>query len=319
MTSTNTAWAESLGMSVPLVNAPMGGVAGGRLAAAVSEAGGLGMIGMGSAGTVPALERELAELGDVQRFGIGMIDWVVARDRALLDRALAAGPTLVSVSFGDTWDWVDDVHAAGALAATQVASSDEARRAVEGGVDVIVARGSEGGGHGNPLAPRESVVTDVLTAVEVPVLAAGGIATHQDARAALAAGVAGWWVGTAFTACHEALTPPNAKSALIAARSTDTVTTRVFDQALGLPWPERFPARVLTNSFTRRWSRPRDDGPALTDESVRAVVETAMVEDDPMVAPVDAGEGVGFLRSRESAATVVARLTGELPPRMRWR
>lgn len=150
----STAWSRQLGLGIPIVNAPMGGVAGGRLAAAVTAAGGLGTIGMGSSGTVGALHSELALLGDVRPFGVGVVDWVVRRDPALLDAALAARPALLSVSFGHDLSWVRRAHDAGILAAVQVADSEEARRAEIAGVDVIVARGAEGGATATRRSPR---------------------------------------------------------------------------------------------------------------------------------------------------------------------
>ena len=116
----------------------MGGVAGGRLAAAVSAAGGLGMIGVGSAGSTKFLESEagiprVAGVG----FGIGLIDWAVKRDPAMLEAAIAARPVLVSVSFGDDWSWADPVHAAGIITVTQVSNADQARRATEAGMEVL--------------------------------------------------------------------------------------------------------------------------------------------------------------------------------------
>ena len=119
-----TAWTAGLGLAAPVLNAPMGGIAGGALAAAVSRAGGLGMIGVGSAGSTALLEREAARTRDEGlRFGIGLLDWALARDPGLLDSALATGPVLVSVSFGDDWRWADRVRAAGVIAVTQVATA----------------------------------------------------------------------------------------------------------------------------------------------------------------------------------------------------
>ncbi|MDF2584538.1 MAG: 2-nitropropane dioxygenase, partial [Mycobacterium sp.] len=103
-----------MGLKIPVLNAPMGGAAGGRLAAAVSRAGGLGMIGMGSAATPDALRRELTELVDLDGpFGIGLVHWVMSEQPDLLEVALSARPALLSVSFGDEWTWVQEAHDAG--------------------------------------------------------------------------------------------------------------------------------------------------------------------------------------------------------------
>ncbi|MGC2655413.1 MAG: nitronate monooxygenase, partial [Mycobacterium sp.] len=180
----STPWSRHIGLQVPIVNAPMGGVAGGRLAAAVSAAGGLGMVGMGSAGSVASLTTEMRHVAET--FGIGLVDWVMRKEPELLDAALAARPVLLSVSFGADWSWVDQAHDAGIVTATQVYSGAEARRAQDAGVDVLVARGAEGGGHGEVRVATLPLLDAVLDAVSVPVLAAGGIASPRTLAAVLA-------------------------------------------------------------------------------------------------------------------------------------
>ncbi|RAU95815.1 nitronate monooxygenase, partial [Mycolicibacter senuensis] len=138
-----TPWSLGAGLRVPIVNAPMGGVAGGRLAAAVTAAGGLGMIGMGSTATAASLATEVARVGPA-RFGIGLVDWVIRDQPDLFDAALAARPALLSVSFGTDLSWVERAHAVGIRTATQVYDAEEARRAQDAGLDVVVARGAEG-------------------------------------------------------------------------------------------------------------------------------------------------------------------------------
>ncbi|MCV7380217.1 2-nitropropane dioxygenase [Mycobacterium alsense] len=298
----STPWSRSLGLRAPVVNAPMGGVAGGWLAAAVTEAGGLGMVGMGSDGTREALRSQLQYVRG--KFGIGLVDWVMRSQPGLLEDALAAGPTLLSVSFGTDWSWVDQAHDAGIVAVTQVYDGMGARRAVDAGVDVVVARGSEGGGHGEVRLGTLPLLDAVLDAVSVPVLAGGGIASPRSLAAVLAAGASGAWVGTRLAACPEALTGEASRRALIDARATDTAVTRVFDVAKGLPWPARFPARVLANDFVARWAGHEDAlGPAARDE-----LAAAIAGDDRRVAPVDAGEGVGMIRDDASVADVIAEM-----------
>lgn len=267
-----TTWSRSIGIDVPIVNAPMGGAAGGRLAAAVSAAGGLGMVGMGSSATAEQLTAELALL-DGQRFGIGLVHWV-AQDRPdLFEVAVAARPALLSVSFGDDWAWVRRAHDAGLTVTTQVATVDAARRAVDAGVDVVVARGAEGGGHGEPTVGTLPLLAEVLDAVDVPVLAAGGISSPRAVSAVLAAGAAAAWVGTAFAACAEALTPSAARDALLAARSESTELTTEYDVAAGYRWPASIPERVLRGS------------------------------------PINAGQGVGLVTGSVGAADIVQSLS----------
>ena len=113
MADLSTPWSRAMGLDAPILNAPMGGVAGGRLSAAVSEAGGLGMIGVGSAGSVELLEREAALPQSAGLpFGIGLLDWALALEPQLLDAAIGASPALISVSFGDTWRWAERVRKA---------------------------------------------------------------------------------------------------------------------------------------------------------------------------------------------------------------
>ncbi|WP_280436151.1 NAD(P)H-dependent flavin oxidoreductase [Nocardia carnea] len=303
----STPWSREMGLRAPIVSAPMGGVAGGRLAAAVTAAGGLGMIGMGSAGSVARLTDELELLGAVTGpFGIGLVDWVRDREPELLAAALAARPTVVSIGFTDDFTWVERLHRHGVLAVTQVYDAEQARRAAGAGVDVLVARGAEGGGHGAPLLGTLPLLDAVLGAVDVPVLAAGGISSGRTLAAVLAAGAAGAWLGTRLSACTEALTPDRARAALLRAAATDTVTTRVFDIAQQLPWPARFPSRVLRNDFTGRWEHNEaglDESPAARDE-----LAAALAADDPAVAPVDAGQGVWVLTESAPVGEVIDEL-----------
>ncbi|WP_090608760.1 NAD(P)H-dependent flavin oxidoreductase [Mycobacterium lentiflavum] len=294
-----TPWSSELGLRVPIVNAPMGGVAGGRLAAAVSAAGGLGMVGMGSVANRELLAAQLQHVNGI--FGIGLVDWVMRTEAGLLDDALAARPVLLSVSFGTDWSWVDKAHAAGIRTVTQVYDALGARQAVDADVDILVARGAEGGGHGDTKLGTLPLLDDVLDAVSVPVLAGGGIASARSLAAVLAAGASGAWVGTRLAACPEALTGDGSRQALIAARSTDTAVTRAFDVAKGLPWPARFPSRVLRNEFVARYTGKEDTLDAPACDELAAAIDA----DDRRIAPVDAGQGVGMIRDDASVAEVI--------------
>nr|BBX77533.1 2-nitropropane dioxygenase [Mycobacterium florentinum] len=287
---------------MPIVNAPMGGVAGGRLAAAVSAAGGLGMVGMGSVANRELLRTQLQHVDG--RFGIGLVDWVMRTEAGLLDDALAARPVLLSISFGTDWSWVAHAHNAGITTVTQVYDALGARQAVDAGIDILVARGSEGGGHGDTKLGTLPLLDDVLDAVSVPVLAGGGIASARSLAAVLAAGASGAWVGTRLAACPEALTGDGSRQALIAARSTDTAVTRAFDVAKGLPWPARFPSRVLSNEFVARWTGKEDTLDAPACDELAAAIDA----DDRRIAPVDAGQGVGMIRDDASVAEVIEQM-----------
>ena len=300
----STPWSQQFGLRVPIVNAPMGGVAGGRLAAAVSAAGGLGMVGMGSAGSTASLESELRHVSG--EFGIGLVDWVVRKEPGLLEAALAARPALLSVSFGADLSWVDQAHEAGIATATQVYDSAEARRAQDAGIDVLVARGAEGGGHGAAKVATLPLLDAVLDAVSVPVLAAGGIASPRSLAAVLAAGASGAWLGTCLSACSEALSTDGTRRALIAARETDTTTTRIFDIGRERPWPARFSSRVLGNDYLTQWAG-RESALA-ADPGARAELTAGIAKDDIRIAPVDAGQGVAMVTGVAPAGQIIARL-----------
>jgi nitronate monooxygenase len=279
----------------------MGGVAGGRLAAAVSAAGGLGMVGMGTAGSTSSLHAELPHVAGT--FGIGLVDWVIRNEPGLFDAALAARPVLISVSFGTDLSWVSRVHDAGVATATQVYNSIEARRAQDAGIDLLVARGCEGGGHGEATIGTLPLLDAVLDVVSVPVLAAGGIASARSLAAVLAAGASGAWLGTCLSVSVEALTTDAGRRALVAARETDTTSTRVFDIVRRLPWAQRFPSRVLRNDFVARWSGHED---ALADDpDAEAELATAIAADDRRTAPVDAGQGVGMVTGVAPAGQII--------------
>ena len=279
MTELHTPWSRSVGLTTPIVCAPMGGAAGGALAAAVSRAGGLGMIGMGSTGATDRLRSELDAFDAPDRpWGIGLVDWRMRQDTDLLPTALAAHPTLLSVSFGEDLRWVDTAHAEGIATTTQAATVAQALRAQDAGIDVVVARGSDGGGHGAPTVGALTLLCAVLDRVEIPVLAAGGIASARGVAAALAAGAAGVWVGTAFSGCVESLLDDDARAALATADETTTEVTTRFDRAAGHAWPDRYPERVLTSAV--------DGG-----------------------AGVNAGQGVAMVGASRPAAEVVEDLT----------
>ncbi|MBO3662793.1 nitronate monooxygenase [Microbacterium stercoris] len=288
-----------------IVNAPMGGVAGGALASAVTRAGGLGMIGQGSAGSVASLTAQLALVPEGVRVGIGVVDWVVRRDPALLELALDADPVLLSVGFGDELDWIRRAQDRGILTAVQVFDGEGARAADAAGADVIVVRGREAGGHGRHLVDRDALLDETLSVTDRPVLAAGAIATAADVRAALDRGASGVWVGTAFTTAVEALSSRGSRAALLAAGPDDTVLTSVFDQAAGWGWPSDIPERVLANAFTARWASG-------ASPVARAEFAAAGAHDDPRGMSVNAGLGVGHLTEELPAADVLGALAAGL-------
>ncbi|MBV9293092.1 MAG: nitronate monooxygenase [Frankiales bacterium] len=283
---------DRLGLTVPVVCAPMAGVAGGALAAAVSDAGGLGLVGIGRE-PVEGVQAQFALVANGDRkFGAGLLAWVLADRPELLDITLEAKPSLVSISFGDWQQHVQRVKESGALFATQVGTVAEARYAASSGVDVLVARGGEGGGHGRDLVATLPLLQGVLDAVDVPVLAAGGIGTARGLAAVLAAGAAGAWVGTAFLTCVESLLPPQGREVAFAAEDRDTIYTTVLDAARGAAWPTEFGGRAVRSEFTDTW-HGRDDEVRATGAKPETWITWA-------------GQGVGLLHESRPAADVVA-------------
>lgn len=299
---------QRLGISVPIVSAPMAGMAGGRLVAAVSSAGGLGMIGVGGAATAEQIKHEAAIAAAGGPYGIGLTAWILDTRPEQLDAALAASPALVSVSFGDYRPWVARLREAGITTATQVGDLDEALVAEDAGVDVLVVRGAEGGGHGMDSVATLPLLQQVLDRVlEVPVVAAGGIGTGRGLAAVLAAGAAGAWIGTAYLGCPETAGSPRARQRVIEAE--ETVYSRVFDVAQGLGWPERYGGRSLANRFTDRWAGQEAE---LADDPAaqRELAEARAVEDFD-TAHIYAGQGVGLVTEQRPAADVTTAIADQ--------
>lgn len=297
----------------------MAGVAGGELAAAVSAGGGLGMIGVGSADPAELVRGEGAIARDAGRpYGVGLMAWALRHRPEQFDATVETGPALVSVSFGDYRPWVERLQEVGIPCATQVADTEEARAAVDAGVDVIVAQGSEAGGHGRERVATLPLLQAVLEAVDVPVLAAGGIGTGRGLAAVLAAGAAGAWVGTALLASGEAVNSVHARARALAASETDTVATSVFDVAQHIDWPPGFPGRALVNEFWRRWSG-REGELAGSREATEQLAE-ARRNGDYDLAFVYAGQGVGLLKEERPAAAVIAAMAADAELLLaRWR
>jgi nitronate monooxygenase len=304
-----TTFSTSLGLRHPLVQAPMAGPAGGTLAGAVSAAGGLGMLGVGS--TTPL--EWIAEQAGLARargpFGIGLLRWALNHRPELLDAVIAERPLAIALSFGDLAPYVERVHAAGIRLFCQVQDAATAERAIVAGADVLVAQGTEAGGHTGSVGtmPLLQLVLETAKETAIPVLAAGGIATGPGIAGALAMGAAGVWLGTRFVATVEALGAEAAKNAILRATETETVHTRVFDIVQQLPWPRPFPGRALANAFTMRWADREEQLLAHLDE-VRATFEEARSRGDYKELFVYAGQAVGLIHDLPSASALIERL-----------
>ena len=287
----------------------MAGPGESRLAAAVGAAGGLGMIGVGASRTPEWIRAEADGAAAVtNRFGIGLMAWALERDDTQLATVLELRPALVSISFGDVEPFVRRVKESGIPVATQVGNLDEAIRAGELDVDLIVARGSEAGGHGRNEVATMPLLQAILERVDVPVVAAGGISSAPGLAGVLAAGAVGAWVGTALLACPEANNTAAARHRLIAAADTGTAYGRVFDVVQHLAWPAQYGARGLRNRFFDRWHCRL--GELAADSAAAEAFAAARLrpEDDDAydVAYIYAGQGVGALTRERSVAEVLA-------------
>ncbi len=287
-------------LDYPIVLAPMGAVAGGRLAAAVSNAGGLGIVGGGYC-DLEWLERELklAAAESRRQWGAGVITWHASA--AAIELILAHEPHAVMLSFGDPRPHAELIKRAGSRLICQVQELAGAKLALEAGADVLVAQGTEAGGHGATRATLPFVPAVVDIAGDVPVLAAGGIADGRGLAAALMLGAAGALIGTRYYASREALGDDAAKQRLVAASGEDTLRTHVFDIVRDYAWPEPYTGRALRNRFADRW-HPDADGLRAALAGERGRFEQAGREADYDVRMVWAGEAVDLIRSVESAA-----------------
>jgi nitronate monooxygenase len=297
------------GLQHPIVLGPMGGVSGGLLAAAVSNAGGLGLVG-GGYGDPAWLEAELPRVTESTRapWGVGLITWATNADTVAL--ALRYRPQAFMFSFGDPRPYVPAIKAAGCKLICQVQDLEGARLARDAGADLIVAQGTEAGGHGGRRATLPLVPAVVDAVAPIPVLAAGGIADGRGLAAALMLGAHGALIGTRFYASTEALGHDQAKQRIADAHGEHTSRTRVFDIVRGYDWPGAYDGRALCNEFMRRWDGRENELTARV-EAERTIFQSAVRDGDFDTAMVWAGEAVDLIHGVESASTLVARISAE--------
>jgi nitronate monooxygenase len=293
----------------------MASVSGGRLAAAVSNAGGLGLVG-GGYGDVGWLREQLslARAETKRPWGIGLITWATTHETVRL--ALDYEPRVFMLSFGDPRPYVPAIKSAGCALVCQVQDVEGARVAEAAGADVIVAQGTEAGGHGAMRATLPLVPAVVDAVAPTPVLAAGGIAEGRGLAAALMLGAQGVLVGTRFYAATESLGHPGAKERIVAGEGGDTRRTRVFDVVRGHSWPEPYTGRALRNRFLERWEGREEQLAAESDAESRAFRE-AVSEGDFQTAMVWAGEAVDLIAAVAGAAELVRSMGAEAESNLR--
>jgi nitronate monooxygenase len=301
---------EFFGIEHPIVSAPMALVSGGRLAAAVSSSGGLGLIG-GGYGDSAWLRREFG-LADGAKVGCGFITWSMARTPELLDETLERQPAAVMLSFGDLQPFAERVHAAGIPLVAQVQTLEHARQALDAGAEIVVAQGGEAGGHGMTVRSTFTLVPDVVDlaaerAPETLVLAAGGVADGRGLAAALMFGADGVVVGTRFWASSEALVSPRAHQRALGASGDSTYRTRVYDYVRRLDWPPEYNERTLSNPFVDGWHGNEAELFASLPDAVN-IFDAAVAAEDFEAAAILIGESIGLIDAVRPAADILANM-----------
>jgi nitronate monooxygenase len=312
---------DLVGIDAPIVLAPMGGAVTPRLAAAVSSAGGLGMLPLTwtSPDDIASIVEETRQQTE-RPFGVNLgLAW---DQRERLAAALGAGVRVVSFFWGDASGVIGEAREADALVFVTVGTAEEGRAAAAAGADVVVAQGWEAGGHVWGSVSTLALVPRVVDEVApVPVVAAGGVADGRGLAAVLALGAAGAWVGTRFLAASEAAIHPDYRRRIFAAREADTFYGTLFDRG----WADA-PHRTLRNSTVEAWERagrpPSGSRPGETDEPASrpdgspinryaSSTPTAAMAGDVEPLPHWAGQGVGLVTREESAAAIVSTLVSE--------
>ena len=244
----------------------------------------------------------------------------MAKEPDLLDLALARKPAAMMLSFADPAPFAGKVHAAGIPLMCQVHNLDHARRALAAGAAVLVAQGTDAGGHGLTTRGTMSLVPSVVDLVarerpEVMVLAAGGIGDGRGIAAALMLGADGVLLGTRFWATQEALIHPAAKARVVAASGDETVRTSVYDIVRGRTWPSEYTGRLMRNKFIGTWHGRENELRVLVAEQ-REAVEAADLSGDHDISNVTVGEAIGLVADLPTAGDLTERLAAEAEARL---
>ncbi len=317
----NTVLQELLGIQVPIIQAPIGLGAGAPLAAAVSNAGGLGTVSI-SGRDEEDCRRVVGETRALTSKPFAANFILAYPYEGMLDICLQEGVAAVSLFWGDPGPLVSKIHEAGSIIVMQVGSVDEARRAADSGVDIIAAQGFEAGGHVRGEVATMALTPSVVDAVApVPVVTAGGVGDGRGLAAALALGAVGAWIGTRFLFSEEASLHPVYVEHLLGAAAADTVHTKLFDAG----WPG-VPHRVLRNSTLTEWEKagrpPPGQRPGEGDILAMNSEGGDIVRYEPYTVGVDfqgdiealslwAGQCVGLARRRQPAAEIVREISDE--------
>ena len=299
--SISTRLTELLKIEHPILLAPMDIVSDGRLAAAVSRAGGFGIIG-GGYGDETWLTREMDAAGDA-RVGVGFITWSMAKRPRLLDLVLERRPPAVMLSFGEVQPHGQKIKKARALLICQIQTLEQAKAAVASDADILVAQGAEGGGHGISRSTFPFVPAVVDAVPRIPVAAAGGVADGRGLAAALMLGADGVSSGPGFMPHRR---PPVLPPPRIASCRRPVTTHRgiLFDIARRNVWPAPYTGRVLRNSFSENWRGREAELLQHQDEEADRYA-AARTNGDFDTAAVIAGEVVDLITDIPPASEIV--------------
>lgn len=315
----HTRLCDVLGIQYPIISAPMAGASGAELAAAVSIAGGLGMIGASFAS--PEWLRE--QIDEVRRrtdlpFGVGFVTSSPDTE-ALMEIALEHRVPVVSHAFADAAPYIEITAPMGIKTMVQVQTLEQAKAAARAGADVIAAQGVEAGGHTgmvNSTLPFVPAVIDVVG--DIPVVAAGGIGDARGIAAVLMLGAEGAWMGTRFVASIESLSADLNKQQIVAHQIDDFVMSRVYDIVREAPFPEGVGERILRNPLTQAWQGHEDDVEAHKEE-ILTQLQAAVDAGDTSLARILAGNSAGLVHNIEPAGDIVRRLVAETEQILRSR
>src|SRR6201997_3765089 len=299
------------GIEVPIVLAPMGTCTSAELAAAVSNAGGLGGIGT-LFRSFAAIKRDIDMVAKLTQrpFAVNHIPQTL--DAEAFRYTLQARPAVISFTLADPGDLIRQAHDIGARVMVQVTTVDQALQAAERGADVISAQGSESGGYCGEVSTM-TLVPQVVDAVSpIPVVASGGIFDGRGIAAAFVLGAAGVNLGTRFIASLEAPAPIEWKHAIIAAKSEDAIKVDVLNDITPLPGTAGFKTvlRSLPTDFLTEWSAKRDEARQQRDRLRGQIVSTTQAGRQHECL-LTAGQTAGGIKEILPIAEIMRRLIAE--------